>query len=27
MINRLDNLERAVGMFLYNPIGYGVGTA
>lgn len=27
MINRLDNLERAVGMFFYNPIGYGVGFA
>ncbi len=27
MINRLDNLERAVGTFLYNPIGRGLGTA
>ena len=27
MINRLDNLQRAVQMFFYNPIGYGVGTA
>lgn len=27
MINRLDNLERALGMFLYNPIGYGVWSA
>ena len=27
MINRLDNLERAIWMFFYNPIGYGVGSA
>ena len=27
MINRLDNLERAVGTFLYNPIWRGLGTA
>ena len=27
MINRLDNLQRAVGTFLYNPIGRGLWTA
>lgn len=27
MVNRLDNLERAIGTFLYNPIGRGLGTA